>query len=491
MLERDAQAADAFRFANEAMYLQRVHSEFALRRRRNEEITLDELDEPKNRSWRPFQLAFFLIALPSVTDPTHVDRSAETDAIVDLLWFPTGGGKTEAYLGIAAYAMGLRRLQGTLGDLDGSRGITVLMRYTLRLLTIQQFQRATTLMCAMEDVRRRSMADGIAKWGAEPFRIGLWVGGRSTPNTTKESKRVIKNAHKDSYTSTGSGTPFQLANCPWCGAELKLGRDVVVEDVVDRTISYCSDPLGKCAFSRKRSPGEGIPAVVVDEEIYRLLPTLLIGTVDKFAQMPWNSAVQQLFGRVSRRCPRHGFLHPDSEDTGKHTKKGSHPATAVEAVGRLRPPDLIIQDELHLISGPLGTMVGLYETAVDGLCEWELEGKTVRPKVVASTATIRRARDQVHGVFCRKVDVFPPRGLDADDNFFAVQRPTRPNTWSAVLRDLRSGKEPPIGADPRVRRAPHRRAAPVRRTWRRCRPMDDARRIFQRTSRARRDAPPR
>ena len=424
-LAGDEQAADAFRFANDVMYLQRIHSEYALRRRRGEEASLSDLDVPENRSWRPFQLAFLLVALPGLTDPRHRDRSDETMAVVDLLWFPTGGGKTEAYLGIAAYTMGLRRLQGTLGDLDGARGVTVLMRYTLRLLTIQQFQRSTTLMCAMEVVRRRAIEAGDPKWGAEPFRIGLWVGARATPQTTEESRRVIKNAHKDSYARTGSGTPFQLGHCPWCGSKLELGRDVVVEDVVDRTISYCSDKLGKCPFSKKQAPGEGIPAVVVDQEIYRLLPTLLIGTVDKFAQLPWNGALQQLFGRVSRFCPRHGFLHSDEDDTGKHTKSGSHPATSLEHVRRLRPPDLVIQDELHLISGPLGTMVGLYETAIDGLCSWKLEEAPVRPKVIASTATIRRARDQVHGLYCRRVDVFPPRGLSAEDNFFARQRDTK------------------------------------------------------------------
>jgi hypothetical protein len=425
VLERDERAATAFRFANEAMCLQRIHSEYALRRRRGEDGLLEDFDVPANRSWRPFQLAFVLIALPSVTDPSHADRSDPTRAIVDLLWFPTGGGKTEAYLGLAAYTMGLRRLQGSLGGLDAARGVSVLMRYTLRLLTIQQFQRATTLICAMDLIRRRSIAKGDAAWGAEPFRIGLWVGARAAPNTTEEARRVIKNAHKDTYSATGGGTPFQLPHCPWCGSKLELGRDVVFEETVDRTISYCSDRLGRCPFSRKQSPGEGIPAVVVDQEIYRLLPALLIGTVDKFAQMPWNGAVQQLFGRVARFCPRHGFLHRDDDDTGKHQRRGIHPATTPQTVGRLRPPDLVVQDELHLISGPLGTMVGLYETAVDGLCEWDFEGTTVRPKVIASTATIRRARDQVHGLYCRRVDVFPPRGLSAADSFFAVQRDTK------------------------------------------------------------------
>ena len=164
--------------------------------------------------------------------------------------------------------------------------------------------------------------------------------------------------------------------------------------------------------------------MTVDEEIYRLLPTFLLATVDKFAQMPWRGEVQALFGRVTSRCERHGWLGTDPECAGLHNKKGPLPASTLQmaAPNGLRPPDLIIQDELHLISGPLGTLVGLYETAVDELCSWEYEGVTVRPKVIASTATTRRAAEQVHQLFSRQVEVFPPSGLDADDNFFARQR---------------------------------------------------------------------
>ena len=189
-----------------------------------------------------------------------------------------------------------------------------------------------------------------------------------------------------------------------------------------RTLLYCGDPLGNCPFSRRLAPGEGLPVVVVDEEVYRLLPALLIATVDKFAQMPWNGQTQTLFGQVNGFCARHGFRSPEVKDPLSHPKRG--PLPAVKSVTHLpvRPPDLIIQDELHLISGPLGSLVGLYETAVDELCAWTVAGRRVRPKVIASTATVRNALAQVNSLFLRKVEVFPPPGLSVDDNFFSIRR---------------------------------------------------------------------
>jgi hypothetical protein len=161
---------------------------------------------------------------------------------------------------------------------------------------------------------------------------------------------------------------------------------------------------------------------VVDEDVYRRPPSLLIATVDKFAQMPWRGETQMLFGQVNGLCLRHGFLSPDVDDTGKHTARGGLPKTSPVAQAPLRPPDLIIQDELHLISGPLGSMVALYETAIDELCSWSVAGKRVRPKVIASTATIRRAPDQVKKLFVRRLEVFPPQGTSIDDSFFARAR---------------------------------------------------------------------
>jgi hypothetical protein len=428
-LRTSSRAAAAFRFMNRAMWQQRIHGVYAERRRRGESITLDAVDVPSNRSWFPFQLAFILLNLPALTDLHHPERADTQAAIADLLWFPTGGGKTEAYLGLAAYAMATRRLQGPVAGRSGEQGVAVLMRYTLRLLTLQQFQRAATLLCACEAIRRGVVADGDLHLGETPFRIGLWVGQRTTPNTTEQSAEAVKQS-RGQFRATvagGSGSPAQLTNCPWCSSPIDPGRQIRVETATSgrgRTIIYCGDPLGQCPFSERQAPDEGLPVVVVDEEIYRLLPAMLVATVDKFAQMPWNGLTQMLFGQVESICSRHGFRSPEMEDADSHPARGSYPAAKTTPCNLLRPPDLIIQDELHLISGPLGTLVGLYETAVDRLATWEVDGNLVRPKVIASTATIRRAADQVHALFVRQVAVFPPHGLDAADNFFARQRPS-------------------------------------------------------------------
>ena len=416
VLKSDDAALEAFRFANRSMALQRVHSVHSLRVRRGETVELASVDVPENRSWRPFQLAFILLSVPALANPAHRDRTEPVEAFADLLWFPTGGGKTEAYLGVAAFTMAIRRLQGNLGGLDGGRGLAVIMRYTLRLLTIQQFQRATTLMCAMEVLRR---AD-TAKWGATPFTIGLWVGQRVTPNTTEESHEAIERERDGKY-GTGS-TPAQLTFCPWCGSEIVPGRDVKVVRDIGRTFIFCGDKYGNCDFGKVKSPDLGLPVLVVDDEIYRHPPSMLIATVDKFAMMAWRGQVRTLFGRADMECPRHGLLWPGADCSGTHRKKGSLPATTPRPTMPIRPPDLIIQDEFHLISGPLGTMVGLYETAVDELSAWTVDGKTVRPKVIASTATVRKADEQVNIVFLRRVAVFPPHGIDVEDNFFSVQR---------------------------------------------------------------------
>jgi Helicase conserved C-terminal domain len=435
LLDSDDKAAQAFQFMNRAMWLQRKHSLFAERvRRGDEKPDMGMIDIPENRSWYPFQLAFVLLNLPGITKFDHPERSESPEAIADLLWFPTGGGKTEAYLGLTAFTLGLRRLQGVVEGRSGENGVTVLMRYTLRLLTLQQFQRASTLIFACEDIRRTALGNGDSRWGKTPFRIGLWVGGSTTPNWTSDADEAVKSAHGGKPRSGamgGVGSPHQLTNCPWCGTKIDPGKHIKVEKYGDgacRTFIYCGAKFGQCKFSMKESPGEGLPVMVVDEEIYRRLPSLLITTVDKFAQLPWNGAVQMLFGQVDGYCERHGFRSPEIEDTDSHNRKGDLPAAKTIPQNPLRPPDLIIQDELHLISGPLGTLVGLYETAIDHLCTWEVNGKRVRPKVVASTATIRNAKDQLHALFLRKLETFPPNGLDIRDNFFSLQRPSNEKT---------------------------------------------------------------
>ncbi|MGE9010700.1 DISARM system helicase DrmA [Leptospira interrogans] len=425
VLANNDKALTAFRFANRAMARQRIHSLFALARRRGEDKALDDFAQPRNRSWRPFQLAFILLAIPSLADPKHKDRTSPIEAYADLLWFPTGGGKTEAYLGVAAFAMVIRRLQGNLAGYDATRGLTVIMRYTLRLLTLQQFQRASTLICAMELLRQEAVAASDHSLGNVPFTIGLWVGNKVTPGSTEESHKTIQEIRNPEKFDAGGTSPAQFTSCPWCGSEISPRKDVEVDTGRKRTIIYCGDKIGRCEFSKGRSSNKahpGIPALVVDEEIYHRPPSMMIATVDKFAMMAWRGEVRTLFGRVSAQCPRHGFLWPGADCTGNHRAYKNLPKTAVENVKGIRPPDLIIQDEFHLISGPLGTMVGLYETAINELCSWELEGLSVQPKIVASTATVRKAAEQVNNVFMRRVAVFPPHGLDVSDNFFSIQR---------------------------------------------------------------------
>jgi ATP-dependent helicase YprA (DUF1998 family) len=213
-----------------------------------------------------------------------------------------------------------------------------------------------------------------------------------------------------------------LTSCPWCGSEIAPGREIRVDRDLGRTFVYCGDKYGRCEFSQAKSKNLGLPVLVVDDEIYRHPPSMLIATVDKFAMMAWRGQVRALFGKANRECPRHGLLWPEADCNGNHTKKGSLEAVKVKEITPIRPPDLIIQDEFHLISGPLGTMVGLYETAVDELSTWAVDGKAIRPKIVASTATVRKAEEQVNNVFLRRVSVFPPHGLDVEDNFFSVQR---------------------------------------------------------------------
>ncbi|MBA8792842.1 hypothetical protein FHX74_000436 [Friedmanniella endophytica] len=452
LLAGNPRAREAFRFANQAMARQRVRSEIVRRRIGDPTASLKslqaELDVAKNRSWRPFQLAFLLLCLPGLTDPAHEDarRGPMLDGEVELLFFPTGGGKTEAYLGLTAYTIAIRRLQGTLGTssgaLDGTDGVAVLMRYTLRLLTAQQFQRATALICACELLRRERVAAGDGRWGDTPIRIGLWVGSKVTPNTFDDAVSQLEDAVGRSSEGQVGGVQ-QFANCPWCGARLDLGRDGHADRQRRRTVLFCGDPDGRCAFSRARST-EGIPAVVVDEEIYRLTPALLIGTVDKFAALPWNDATSQLFGLVTTACERHGYRAADPPiwcRDGGHPKTRDLPATSPVPVQRLRPPDLIIQDELHLISDALGSMVGLYETAIDELCTRQQDGQPVRPVFVASTATVRRAEAQVKQVFARSLTVFPPPLLDAGDTFFSRRVDPSPATPSRRYRGILASGE--------------------------------------------------
>lgn len=316
-------------------------------------------------AWRPFQLGFLLVSLESSVDDAHPDRS-----LVDLIWFPTGGGKTEAYLALAAIVIFLRRIQ--YGSAGG--GTAVITRYTLRLLTSQQFQRAASLICAMELLRT---TDPRAK-GMAAFSIGLWVGNEATPGLRSDAKYALARLYKAQHPQDAN--EFQITECPWCLAELvprnkddtrkKYGARLVGKDVVFR----CVEPA--CEFSRR-----DLPMNVVDELLYEAPPTFLLATVDKFARLQFKESAGRLLG-----------------------------------IGMpYRQPSLVIQDELHLLSGPLGTSVAVFDAMIQMLLSQA--GST--PKIVASTATIRASGAQVKGLYGRQVALYPPAGIDGDTTFFA------------------------------------------------------------------------
>jgi hypothetical protein len=360
----------AFRAANRAMALQMRHSahDLAGTRRSRRDPAVLEPEPDQAATWRPFQLAFFLLALDGVADPEHQDRK-----VTDLIWFPTGGGKTEAYLLLAAFTMVLRRRDPAGG------GTAVLSRYTLSLLTTQQFQRAATTVCALERLRR---ADPAA-YGNEPFTIGLWVGETTTPNTYEKARAAFDDVR-------GAARPddvFILDRCPWCGTRIFPAHkspdigDYGVRAGADSFAFFC--PRDECAFH------DELPIAVVDERLYDRPPTFVLGTVDKFARLAWEPRAGRIFGTDSPH----------------------------------RPPSLVIQDELHLLTGPLGTTVGLYESAVLGLCTTP-DG--IGPKVVASTATIRRSGEQIRALYGGGVQLFPPAGIDARHSYFAEPDTSRP-----------------------------------------------------------------
>ena len=406
---KELSAFEAFRFANRAMALQRRTTVQVLARRRNEPVP-DAREIPA--AWRPFQMGFMLQALTSLVHPSHEDRD-----VADLLWYPTGGGKTEAYLGLTAFTFALRRLQSGDGRYDCGAGTAVLMRYTLRLLTIQQFQRALTLVCACETIRRRDEG----KWGEERFTIGLWVGTSVTPNSYSDSKEALEDLKNGQHVYRRS--PYQVLYCPWCGKDIDV-EYYVADDETERTLIYC--PGNDCDFSAASSE-LGLPALLVDSEIYRDPPTLVLATVDKFAQMAWNGRIRSLFGRVDRRCPKHGYIVEGEAHARRHQETAAWPAVRVPDLRLpLAPPDLIIQDELHLISGPLGSLVGIYEAVIDGLSTRSGEAGPLRPKIVASTATVRRAKTQIKALFDRDAHIFPALGIDASDSFFAVEEGEKP-----------------------------------------------------------------
>lgn len=373
----------AFRLANKAMYLQQQNGKREIRKWNRPEkgaaalkfADISDPDEATFGKWRIFQIGFLLLSVNGLVKEEHEDRDE-----VDLIFFPTGGGKTEAYLGAAALTILHRRIAQS----DEQGGVDVLMRYTLRLLTIQQFERSSGLISALEYLRRQQPQ----LLGEKPISIGVWLGSATTPNKSAEAvalhKKGIKNTYEDS-------NPFVLSKCPWCSAEFGFDKQreqwngYSVLGSPKRLRFQCPDP--KCEFASDESP---LPIWITDEDVYDERPSFILATVDKFARMAWEPRARTLFN-----------LDSSGNRVGP-------------------PPSLIIQDELHLISGPLGSMVGLYEPVIEALCTDERSGKIIKPKIIASTATTRRYESQIFSLYGRsKVSLFPQAVTRVNETFFS------------------------------------------------------------------------
>ena len=447
----------AFLDANKAMFYQRVMSDFSKHRLREERILSnddskdDELPDfdsipfnsksgivwkdgkynpPKDdvesnwfmAKWRPFQLAFLLSQIEGVIHEKSDDRNT-----VDLLWFATGGGKTEAYLGLIAFTIFYNRQKSNADE----QGVNVMMRYTLRMLNKQQFSRANILICSCEIIRSRNSEI----YGNMRISNGLWVGGSLTPNKHIGSdnfpgnidllKKYKNNVENRGPSNEGDYSP-PVFSCPCCGN--KLVKEIQINDnkeleVVGRwgynqitskfkgkpfpTNENSSNPFymhctnTKCHFYIADSEfklttnnnsafiGRTLPIYYVDEEIYDVRPTLLFSTVDKYAQLAWKKECFRLFNF-------------DSE---------------LERIAP--PPSLIVQDELHLISSSLGTIYSLFEFVIDELCM----DNGIGPKVVGATATVRNAKQQCINIYNRpKYSQFPPSGVSIDDSFYSRKK---------------------------------------------------------------------
>jgi hypothetical protein len=413
LLKSDPLVRRAFRFTNLSMLLQQIGTKQLDKRplewneskkrvipqgRHKSPWQIYQASEENDRlgSWRAFQIAFLLMCLDGSRDEVSPDRE-----IVDLIWFPTGGGKTEAYLAVMAFYMMHERLLMQHGENGPARdGTNVLMRYTLRMLTTQQFQRAASLICAMEFLRRNPKTNGIGNIPGRRFSLGLWIGRDGSPNKIRDAEAAVAAFRR----GEGKGNPLILTECPWCRSE--IGRyegtrpggitanqwnheRVKGLDTSNGALLLCSDT--QCSFGAEDSE-DWLPVEVIDERIFQKPPSLVISTVDKLAMIAYRPAAGALFGRRIRSgIPCQEF----------------------------QPPGLIIQDELHLISGPLGTMYALYESIFERMCSYQHDGKWIKPKVISSTATIRGAADQVQALYARHhTNLFPGPGLNMGDSFF-------------------------------------------------------------------------
>jgi hypothetical protein len=349
--------------------------------------------------WRLFQIVFIVTQLPAIvlregkTEgewPEGVKRTWEDELDwADVLWFPTGGGKTEAYLGLVSCAIIYDRLRGK------KFGLTAWLRFPLRMLSVQQLQRAMKMVWETE--KERQIFVGAAGDGSDPVRLGYFIGASTTPN--RLDARFFQR-HTDSASCEHLRV---VTDCPACGAEDSI--QVVPDPVKSRLRHIC----GSCTVE--------IPLVVSDSEIYRYLPALIVGTVDKMATVGFQTRFGILWAGPRWKCPEHGYSFGDYcevfECKDSKGKKGKQKTAPYDP-----SPTFHVQDELHLLQEELGAFAGHYET-LTRYCEETAGGRPA--KVIAATATIEGYEHQarhLYGVLGARR--FPGRGYKRYESFYVT-----------------------------------------------------------------------
>ncbi len=351
--------------------------------------TFELLGGGTRTDWRSFQIVFIVSMLPSVVGREYPEL-AEADEweFTDVVWFPTGGGKTEAYLGLTVFAMFFDRLRGR------ERGVTALYRFPLRLLSLQQFQRIVRAVAAANRTKDEQ------KIGGDPFAVGHWIGSQGSPN--KIDKDVRKLIDEDAASVVDGVSVLtrkyrKIAECPnpGCG---------------DRGI-YLRFDAAKWSLQHFCPKCGVLPVYIVDQELYRYLPSIVVGTVDKMAVFGLQRRFVNLLGWTKGHCPAHGYA-PENE-CEMCGKKGLKELPIKDPV-----PAIHVQDELHLLKEDLGAFASHYETAVMRLQE-EIPGSTRPWKTIAATATIEEFERHIEHLYLLKGRRFPTPGPTYEKTFFA------------------------------------------------------------------------
>ncbi|MDQ1304702.1 MAG: hypothetical protein QG671_529 [Actinomycetota bacterium] len=346
-----------------------------------------------NRSydaWFPFQIAWLVGCLPSMVDPAgHPD--------VEIVWFATGGGKSEAYLGLMLTTLFYARLTGV------TAGAQVWARFPLRLLALQQTERFTAMVLHAELLRRDHPDIAVG----DPFGVGYFVGGTNTPNRLQAPDPTNPYYRgQDPHSAATAEACRILADCPLCRQPLEVGFDELSWTMQHR-----------CRNASCRMTGV-LPVWGIDDEIYRHAPAVLVGTVDKLAQLGQSKEFQVLLGRAHSRCPQHGYTGHPTWCAVFGCKQSRQPIAA--GFGHVR---LEIADELHLLDESLGALDGMYETLLQAISE-DLGNPPIQ--IVGATATIEGYKHQVQHLYRRDARRFPVNGPDVGETFWSTTTADEP-----------------------------------------------------------------